>query len=196
MVNPLGKIWKIRLRRRFRGHAVKSCRVVAAPISENRGVTVRGRLRAASILFFALLWIAPAARSDVQIAGLSDLNLGTWGGAGDLTGDIGHCVLNTVPPAKFSIDVSGDGAGGAFALINGVSSLPMQLSYNDGGGFVSLTPNTPLTNQKGQNSTKFTKCMNGTGAQLLIRVLVLGTDMSLANGGSYSGTIYLNVVPQ
>ena len=154
------------------------------------------RFLAVAALSLAFLWAAPDAKSDVQIAGLSDLNLGTWGGTGDLTGDIAHCVLNTVPPAKFSIDASGDGIGGVFALINGTSSVPMQISYNDGKGWAALSPNTPLANLKGLNSTKFTKCMNGTGAQLLIRVLVLGTDLSLVGGGSYNGAIYLNVVPQ
>lgn len=147
-------------------------------------------------IVLAFLWAAPDAKSDAQIAGLGNLSLGAWSGAGDLTGDIVHCVLDTTPPAKFSIEASGDGAGGAFALINGASSLPIQLSYNDGGGFVAMTANTALTNRKGQNSVKFTKCMNGSGAQLLVRILILEADMLAASGGNHSGTIYLTVVPE
>jgi len=142
-----------------------------------------------------ILCATPVAKADVQIASLTDLNLGAWPGAGDLTGDIGHCVLNTVNPGKFSIEAYGDGTGGAFALLNGLSSVPMSLSYSDGSGWVSLSPYTPVTNQKAMNSATFTKCMGGKG-QYLVRVLVLGTDLSAAGGGTYSGTIYLNVVPQ
>jgi len=154
------------------------------------------RLLIVAALGLAFLFMAPDAKSDVQIAGLSDLNLGTWSGAGDLTGDIGHCVLNTATPSKYSIEASGDGTGGAFALLNGASSVPMQVSYNDGKGWAAMSANTPLANRKGLNSTKFTKCLNGTGAQMLIRVLVLGSDLSLASGGTFAGTLYLNVVPQ
>jgi len=150
---------------------------------------------ALSTVFLALLFTVPAARADVQIAGLADLSLGTWDGINDMTGDVGHCVYNSIAPGKYSIEASGDGAGGAFALVNGASSIPMQVSYSDGGGFVALTANTPLGGQKALNSTKFTQCMAGKG-QSLIRVLVLGTDLALANGGTYSGTLNLTVVPE
>jgi len=139
--------------------------------------------------------LAPAARSDVQIAGLADLSLGTWDGVNDMTGDIGHCVYNTINPGKYSIEASGDGASGAFALINGASSIPMQISYSDGSGWQTLTPNTPVGGQKALNSTKFTQCLAGKN-QYLIRILVLGTDLATAFGGTYSGTLYLTVVPE
>lgn len=153
------------------------------------------RLLTVAALCLAFLLTGPEAKADVQIAGLSDLNLGTWSGAGDLTGDIGHCVLNTVAPQKYSVEASGDGTGGAFALVNGLSSVPMQVSYNDGKGWAAMSPNTPLGSRKGLNAAKFSQCMSGKG-QLFIRVLVLGTDLSLVDGGTYAGTIYLNVVPQ
>jgi hypothetical protein len=147
------------------------------------------------VVFFAALLAAPAARPDVQIAGLTDLNLGVWVGAGDMTGDIGHCVHNSDSPGKYSIEASGDGAGGAFALVNGASSIPMQVSYSDGGGFTTLTANTPLGGQKGLNSTKFSQCLAGKG-QFFIRILILGTDLAPADGGTYVGTLNLTVVPQ
>jgi hypothetical protein len=164
------------LRRMYRGRFAERCFVAAAVAA-------------------LVLSNAPAARSDVQIAGLTDLNLGTWTGTGDLTGDISHCVQNTVAPGKYSIEASGDGSGGAFALINGVTSIPMQLSYSDGSGWSSLTPNSPLGNLKGLKSSGFSQCMSGKNPYL-IRVLILQSDLSLANDGTYGGTIYLNVVPQ
>ena len=154
------------------------------------------RFLAVAGLVLAFLWATPVAKADVQIASLNDLNLGTWSGIGDLTGDISHCVLNTVNPRRYNITASGDGAGGAFALINGASSLPFQVSYNDGGGFTTMTATAPLTNQGGYNPGQFNQCMNGTRAAFLIRVLILGTDMSVADGGPYTGTIYLTVVPE
>lgn len=178
----------------WRDRTMNFGRAVAVHPRAGRSVAMRRYGRILTIVL-ACLWAAPDAKSDVQIAGLTDLSLGTWSGIGDLTGDIGHCVLNTLTPAKFSIVASGDGAGGAFALINGASSLPIQVSYSDGGGFTAMTANTALTSQKAQNQVKFDKCVAGTGSQLQIRVLILEADMSAASSGNHSGTIYLIVSP-
>lgn len=154
------------------------------------------RIFAVAGLVFAFLSVTPDAKSDVQISGLSDLSLGTWSGVGDLTGDIAHCVLNTVAPRKFSITASGDGAGGAFALLNGPSSLAIQLLYNPGNGYQAMTTNVALTNLSGQNQAKFDACVAGTGTRIMLRVQILEADMSAATGGgTHSGTIYLTVAP-
>lgn len=182
-----------------RDRTVKFGRAAAVPTREGRSVAMWRYRRFLGVagLVLAFLWAAPDAKSDVKIDGLSDLNLGTWSGAGDLTGDITHCVLNTVAPRKFTIEASGDGAGGGFAVLNGAASLPIQVEYNDGNGFQAVTANTPITNQAGQNQTKFDACVLGTGTRLTLRILILGTDMSAATGGgAHTGTIYLTVTAQ
>lgn len=168
------------------------------PGSRRRAVVatgICGRLIAICSVFLIVLVAAPAAnaQANVQIASLSDVGFGTWSGVGDLTADVDHCVLNDTPPGKFSIVASGDGAGGAFVLVGPASNIPMQVLYNAGTGYKSLTPNTALANLGGQNQSKFDDCMAGTGTRLYLRINILEADLLAADGGTHTGTITLTV---
>lgn len=153
----------------------------------------RSLIVAAILLTFVYAAPVANAQANVQIASLGDVGFGTWSGVGDLTADVDHCVLHDTPPSKFSIVATGDGAGGAFVLVGPASNVPIQVLYNSGTGFRSLTANTALTNLSGQNQTKFDDCVAGTGTRLYLRVNILEADLLAADGGTHTGTITLTV---
>jgi hypothetical protein len=51
---------------------------------------------------------APQAAAQVQIGGLSDLQLGVWSGSGDLKGIVDHCVRGP-RGGRYAIQATGAG---------------------------------------------------------------------------------------
>lgn len=143
------------------------------------------------------LVVAPEAAAQVQISGLSDLQLGTWSGSGDLEGVGDHCVLGP-RGGRYAIEATGVGSGGAFVLLNGPGSLPFQVDYSDdGGGWSQMSPGVPLTGQRGApNENQFERCLAGQRSPQRVRVRVLAQDLGAAVAGSYDGSLTLLVTPE
>ena len=108
-----------------------------------------GRRLVPWILASAVAGHAPALSAQVLISGLSDLQLGSWSGFGDLEGSDEHCVFAR-PGGRFAIAASGTGSGGAFVLQNGPGTLPFRVDYDDGSGWSQLDPGVPLAGQRGE----------------------------------------------
>ena len=121
-----------------------------------------GRRLVPWIAWAMALTLAPEAAAQVQISGLSDLQLGVWSGSGDLEGVVDHCVRG---PRGGRYAIAGDrlGSGGAFVLLSGPGSLPFQVDYSDdGGGWSQMSPGVPLTGQRGApNQNQFERCLAG-----------------------------------
>jgi hypothetical protein len=143
------------------------------------------------------LMFAPEVAAQVQISGLSDLQLGTWSGSGDLEGVGDHCVLGP-RGGRYAILATGVGSGGAFVLLNGPGSLPFQVDYSDdGGGWSQMSPGVPLTGQRGApNENQFERCLAGQRSPQRVRVRVLAQDLGAAVAGSYDGSLTLLVTPE
>jgi hypothetical protein len=148
------------------------------------------------ILFVVVVSHAPALSAQVWISGLSDLHFGSWGGAGDLQGELEHCVLGP-RGGRFAIEATGDGPGGAFVLDSGPASLPFEVAYDDGSGWNQMQPGVPLTGQIGEpNQNQFNRCLSGQRPPERVRVRVLAQDLGVAVGGSYGGSLTLLVTPE
>jgi hypothetical protein len=143
------------------------------------------------------LIIAPEVAAQVQISGLSDLQLGVWSGSGDLEGVDDHCVRGP-RGGRYAIQAAGIGSGGAFVLLNGAGSLPFRLDYSDdGGAWSQMSPGVPLTGQRGApNENQFNRCLAGQTSPQRLRVRVLAQDIGAAAAGSYDGSLTLLVTPE
>ena len=148
------------------------------------------------LLAAAVVAYAPALSAQALIGGLSDLQLGSWSGFGDLEGSVDHCVFAR-PGGSFAIAASGIGSGGAFVLQNGPGTLPFQVDYDDGGGWSQLDPGVPLTGQRGEpNLTQFARCLIGLRPPERVRVRILTQDLAAAVAGSYGGSLTLLITPE
>ena len=134
-----------------------------------------------------------AQANTIIIAGVDDITLGTWPGAGDLQGFSQHCVGTNAGGRRFGIVVTGSGAGGSFALSNGVSTLPFTVQYSDRRGTATVTPGVTLGNRRGQ---RLNQCRNIRRERMRISVRILSSDLSNATAGSYSGMLTLTVTPE
>jgi hypothetical protein len=142
-----------------------------------------------------LVWATPLA-AQVQITGLSDIQLGSWDGSSDMAGEDSHCVL-APHGGSFSIQATGDGPGNAFSLQNGAFHLPYGVSYNDGSGWSPMTSGRPLSGQKGEpNPNQLQRCLAGRRSPERVRVRVLARDLGAAIAGGYSGRLTLLVAPE
>jgi hypothetical protein len=143
------------------------------------------------------LVFGPEVAAQVQIGGLSDLQLGVWSGSGDLEGIVDHCVRGP-QGGRFAIQATGVGSGGAFVLLSGPGNLPFQVAYSDdGGGWSQMNPGIPLTGQRGApNQNQFERCLAGQRSPQRVRVRVLAQDIGTALAGSYDGSLILLVTPE
>jgi hypothetical protein len=157
---------------------------------------IDGRRLVPWILASAVVIYAPALSAQVWISGLSDLQLGTWSGFGDVEGAVDHCVLGP-EGGRYAVEGTGIGSGGAFVLQNGPGTLPFQVDYDDGSGWSQLDPGVPLTGQRGApNQNQFQRCLNGQQPPQRVRVRILAQDLSAAVAGSYGGSLTLLITPE
>ena len=129
---------------------------------------------------------------QVRISDLDPIDLGSFDGSSDLSGDDGLCVYRNSGGSAYTIQADGDGAGGAFTLTNGIATLPYLVDYDDGGGYAGLAAGVAAA-MTGANSSA-ADCGGATNAR--VRVTVSAVDMSTAAPGAYSGTLTLLVAPQ
>jgi hypothetical protein len=130
----------------------------------------------------------------VQISALDDIPLGTYAGAGDMTGADDLCVYSN--NGGYDITATGNGTGQAFTL-TGTSSatVPYTVEWATSAGAGSgtgLTTGVPLAGQSGTFSTP--DCGGIENAQVI--VTVADADLAAAPSDSYTGVLTLLVAPQ
>jgi len=133
-----------------------------------------------------------ALPEQIRISGLDPIALGSFDGVSDLAGSDSLCVYRNSSGAIYSLLATGDGAGGAFAVSNGVTAVPYAVEYDDGGGFTALASGVPIT-ASGANTVAM-DCGGSPNAS--VRVVVLAADVNAAAPGAYIGTLTLMVAPQ
>lgn len=127
----------------------------------------------------------------VQVSDLDDIALGAYGGLGDLSGTDSVCVYRNDAAAAYEVRADGQGAGNAFVLEQGASSLPFQVEFDDGTGYTPLMAG--LARAAGGADSVSTSC--GGAANAAVRVTVREADLAAADGGAYAGTLTLTVAP-
>ena len=149
------------------------------------------------VLFLLCLTAQQAhALTLVQVQGLSDMNLPSWGlGDPAVTAGINFCIYNTLNP-NYSVNVS---SAGGFKLSNGGKFIPYSLSWDDGGaGNLGNTSGIALSNNvtlAGQHNANFVSpiCLGGPNARLNLKITQ--ADMTAALAGTYTGTITIVISP-
>lgn len=140
------------------------------------------------------------------IKGLDDINLGTWSGTGDMSGNDDICVLTNYFPFQLNnyiIRASGDGDGAdpsAFTLSNGAQDIYYRVFFTD----VNATPVELLPGQLmgGQQFVAgfgfFASLPAASGcpvpnANVEIRI----EEAELATGGgTHTGILVLELIPE
>lgn len=159
---------------------------------------VRLGTRLASVAILAVLGLQPlvAQSMKVEVSGLSDVNFGQ---ISDFQSDLRQaqsvCVAANSSGLRYSVQASGSGAGGAFALSNGVYDLPYSVEWSAGPGQnsgIALSASSPLTAQR--TSERGPRCKDGPTASLV--VVLRASETSRAQQGNYSGSLTLLISPE
>ena len=142
-----------------------------------------------------------SAASSVRISGLSDVAFGTITNfAADSTQSQSLCLYSKSPPANnYRVTASGSGAGGAFLLGSGSSTLAYELQWSDSPGQSTgnqLLANQPLTAQHSTASTAVDDCSKGPATTASLIVILRSAAVTAASSGTYTGTLTLLVAPE
>jgi hypothetical protein len=141
------------------------------------------------------LALATPATAKVRITGLSDVNFGT---ISNLTIDAVQaqsvCIYSSGASNRYGVRADGSGAGAAFTLSNGVTTMAYDVRWNSQSGQTNgtvLTSGVMLTTQttNAQNQT----CSSGPPTTASLIVTLPATSLSSAGAGNYSGTLTLIV---
>lgn len=133
----------------------------------------------------------------VRISSLDDIDLGTFSGAGDVTGRDDVCVWSTT--RGYRVTASGSGTAGAFQLTGASPTdvIPYQVQWADAAGETSgaaLSTGAALNAQSAATSSP--TCGGGSALNASVIVVIAETDMTAATASAYSGTLSLLVEPQ
>lgn len=148
----------------------------------------------AGILLLQLALATPAT-AKVRITGLSDVNFGT---ISNLTVDAVQaqsvCVYSNGSSNGYGVRADGSGAGGAFTLSNGVTTMAYDVRWNSQPGQTNgtvLSSGAILTSQT--TNAQHQTCSNGPPTTASLIVTLPATSLSSAGAGNYSGTLTLIV---
>lgn len=140
-------------------------------------------------LFSSVATRSSFAFADVKISAINDISLGTYSGAGDLTGQDDVCVYNSAS-ADYRITVTA--TGGAYNVTSGINSIPFEVRFKESGGSFTQLSYGVAEPFSGANSLS-NSCSGGTNAT--IQVKILQNDVLLVRPGSYTSTLTLLIEP-
>lgn len=132
-----------------------------------------------------------------QISDMNDIALGSYGGAGDLTGNDDICVYHN-GDGSYQVTITDNSAltvGFAVEDAANTVAIPMQVRWNDQtgtAGNAAVTYNTPLVSTGANTST--TDCSVG-GLSANLEVTLLEADLQAAPAAAYDSTLTLIVEP-
>lgn len=145
------------------------------------------------------------------IFGMNDIDLGTWNGSGDMSGDEDICVAvtSTIPtflgqPRSYRLRATGDGSianPNDFTLSNGANSINYRVFLTDSNGQIEMLPGNINSGRQFIGNPQYNANINAyfSGAanpcinpNATISVLI--EESELASGsGSHSGTLTLEL---
>lgn len=130
--------------------------------------------------------------SYISLSQLTDINLGTFDGVNPLAGSDTVCVYRNVS-GGYGVRASGQGAGGAFVLVNGASQVAFSVTWNDGTGAVALSPGVLLSGRGNVNNTSL-DCNAGAANNATLGVTVSAAGLGAASAaGLHTGVLTLTL---
>ncbi|MCC5885357.1 MAG: hypothetical protein JJT88_02865 [Gammaproteobacteria bacterium] len=129
----------------------------------------------------------------VRISRITDINLGSYGGAGDLSGDGYMCIYHN-DGGRYSITPSSAHAQSGQFRVSGTSDFirySVNFTDNEGRSFTGITSGQRLTNLQGHSRSP--ACQGQTNATLTVEFSA--DDLQAAGGGTYTDVITLLVEP-
>lgn len=131
----------------------------------------------------------------IRISQLNDINLGIFDGINNMQASDTACVFRNLA-GNYGVRVSGQGAGGAFVLVNGASQVPFSATWNDGTGAAMLTPNVLLSGRRNVY-TASGDCAGGAANNATLGVSALAADINNATvTGAHVGQLTILVEMQ
>lgn len=165
-----------------------------------RGVLNEARRFAPAFILFlvAAACPVPAAAQKVRITNLSDVDFGLVSNLqSDALRSQNVCLYSNGAGGLYSVTASGSGAGSAFALSNGASTLSYEVQWSSQSGQAagtSLTPNVAVTGQSSAATHQF--CNSGPAASASLIVILRSSALSQAREGLYSGSLSLLIAAE
>lgn len=144
---------------------------------------------------FSTVDLSVSIPAIIRVGNVDDIVLGVFDGVNDQSGIDTLCVYRN-GGTLYSVVLTGSGAGGAFTLANGAVTVPYAVTWDDGGGAVTVTPGTTLLNRNNAFNAN-SSCNAGAADSAKLGVSVLASDLlSAMIPGQYAGTITILVAPQ
>lgn len=133
-----------------------------------------------------------------QITGLADLALGTYGGAGDMTGNDDVCVYTNDVSGNYNVTITDDStmsaAGFSVQNAGATEDIAYSVDWNDVAGTVgsaAVTYNTQLAST-GADTASAT-CSGGNNANF--EVTVAAAALGAASADTYTATMSILIEP-
>lgn len=178
------------------------------PPSPDAGLTGSGARRGrkaaprallpAAFFLAAVLQSLPAAAEKVRITALSDVDFGLVSNLqADARRSQNICVFSQSNGGRYSITASGSGAGSAFTLSNGASSLAYEVQWSGQSGQAggtALAPNIPSTGETSAATQQ--SCNSGPSTSASLTIVLRSSALTQARAGSYSGSLTLLVAAE
>lgn len=142
--------------------------------------------------------ISASVANRARISGLSDVAFTNQDPASDASSAQNVCVWSNTATRSYTITASGSGAGNAFTLANGGSTVPYSVEWNASSGQTSGTVLTADTASASLVSTAVNQnCSSGPASSASLIVKLASADLStLPAATNYTGTLTLLVTPQ
>lgn len=127
----------------------------------------------------------------IRISGLDPIDLGAFDGVSNRQGEDDFCVYSNGLTGRYTVTGYGQGGNAEFQVASGAGTLPVQVEYDDGTGFVTMAPGAVAQKQNADGVSL--DCIGGSNAHL--RTTVEAAALRNAPAGTYTGEITLIVAP-
>lgn len=132
---------------------------------------------------------------SIAVTNIDSIVFGAWDGVSNLTMNESLCVYRA-GGLTYGVTLTGSGVGGAFSVALGPSIVPLQVTWNDGGGAVAAAPGAQLPLRTNAFATD-AWCNGGASNNATLGVTALAADIAAATAsGLHTGTITITVVIQ
>jgi hypothetical protein len=156
------------------------------------GSGITPRLLWSSAVLLACSSSSAAAADKARIRDLADVAFGTINNLSiDANATQSVCAYSSSD--VYSVTASGDGPGGEFVLLGGVSGLPFEVQWS---GTAAATTGISLTAgvaSSSFSSTQNVNCSGGPSATLIVQIRA--AQLQAATAGAYSGTLTILLAP-